>query len=122
MGRCAMVVELERDADDVIALGLEQRRGHRRIDAAGHGDDDAGVLRTPFDLQAVAHSGRGLAALLADPGNEGLGHYYRHPLPPRNARKPSQERTKPPPGRIFPAFAEAARPGLPSGRRTNLKH
>ncbi len=48
MGRGAVVVELQRDADDVIALGLEQRGRHRQIDAAGHGDDDAGVLRAAW--------------------------------------------------------------------------
>ena len=45
VGGGAVVVKLQRDADHVIALGLQQRRGHRGIDAAGHGDDDAGVLR-----------------------------------------------------------------------------
>ena len=55
MRRRAVVVELQRDADDVIALGLEQRRGHRGIDAAGHGDDDAGVLRPAVKIEAVAH-------------------------------------------------------------------
>ena len=43
VGRGAMVVELERDADHVVALGLQQRGRHRGIDAAGHGDDDTGV-------------------------------------------------------------------------------
>ena len=60
MGRRAMVVELQGDADDVIALGLEQRRRHRRVDAAGHGDDDAGVLRPAVEVEAVRHSGCGL--------------------------------------------------------------
>ena len=42
--RLAVVVELERDPDDVIA-GLGQERGrHRAVDAAGHGDDDAAIL------------------------------------------------------------------------------
>ena len=59
VGRRAMVVELQGHADDVIALGLEQRRRHRQIDAAGHGDDDAGVLRPAFEVEAVEHSGRG---------------------------------------------------------------
>ena len=39
--RLAMVVELQRDADDVIALLFQQRGDDARIDAAGHGDDDA---------------------------------------------------------------------------------
>ncbi len=32
----ALIVELHRQTDDVVALLGEQRRGHRRIDAAGH--------------------------------------------------------------------------------------
>ena len=68
VGRCAMVVELQRHADDVIALGLEQRRRHRRIDAAGHGDDDAGVLRSAFEVEAVEHSGRGCRRAPSIPG------------------------------------------------------
>src|SRR5262249_31101930 len=32
--RLAMIIELERDTDDVVALLLEQRRSHGRIDAA----------------------------------------------------------------------------------------
>ena len=46
VGRRAMIVELKGDPDDVVALRLEQRRGHRGIDAARHGDDDPDVLRT----------------------------------------------------------------------------
>ena len=68
VGRRAMVVELQRHADDVIALGLEQRRRHRGIDAAGHGDDDAGVLRAAFEVEAVEHSGRGFRRAPALPG------------------------------------------------------
>ena len=55
VGRGAVVVELQRHADDVIALGLEQRGRHRGIDAAGHGDDDTGVLRAAFEVEAVWH-------------------------------------------------------------------
>ena len=51
----AVVVELQRDADDVVALGLEQRSRHRGVDAARHGDDDARVLRTAFGVEAVEH-------------------------------------------------------------------
>jgi len=36
-----VIVELQRDADDVIARGLHQRGGHRAVDAARHGDDHA---------------------------------------------------------------------------------
>ena len=42
----ALVVELHRQTDHVVTLLGEQRRGHRRIDAARHGDDDAGRLRS----------------------------------------------------------------------------
>ena len=55
VGGGAMVVELQRDADHVIAFGLEQRGGHRGIDAAGHGDDDTGVLRAAVEIEAVGH-------------------------------------------------------------------
>ena len=55
VGRRAVVVKLQRDADDVVALGLQQRRRDRGIDAARHGDDDAGVLRPPFEIETVEH-------------------------------------------------------------------
>ena len=41
LGRLALVVELHRQADDLVAGLCQQARGDRRIDAAGHGDDDA---------------------------------------------------------------------------------
>ena len=40
--RFAVVIELHRDADHVVAFGGEQRRRDRRIDPARHRDDDAG--------------------------------------------------------------------------------
>ena len=55
MGGRAMIVQLQRDADDVIPLGLQQRSRHRRIDAARHGDDDPGVLWPAFEIQTVEH-------------------------------------------------------------------
>ena len=55
-----MVVKLQRHADDVVALFLQKRGRHRRVDAAGHGDDDAGVLRAPFEVETVTHCGGGL--------------------------------------------------------------
>src|SRR5690606_21063398 len=39
--RLAVVVELQRDADDLVARSLHQRRRDRGINASGHGDDDA---------------------------------------------------------------------------------
>ena len=53
--RGAMVVKLQRHPDHVIALGLEQGGRHRRVDAAGHGNDDAGVLRPAVEIEAVGH-------------------------------------------------------------------
>ena len=55
MGGRAMIVKLQRDADDVVAFGLQQRSRHRGIDAARHGDDDPGVLWTAFEIQTVEH-------------------------------------------------------------------
>src|SRR5580658_2554347 len=43
VSRRAMVVELQRDADDVVTGLRQQCRGDRRIDAARHGDNDARV-------------------------------------------------------------------------------
>ena len=51
--RLAMVVELERDADHVIALTLEEGSDHGGVDASGHGDDHPGVSRTPRQMKAV---------------------------------------------------------------------
>ena len=34
------VVQLHRDADDLVALPVQQKGGHRGIHAAAHGDDD----------------------------------------------------------------------------------
>ena len=55
MGGGAMIVELQRDADDVVTFRLQQRSRHRGIDAAGHGDDDPCVLRTAFEIQTIEH-------------------------------------------------------------------
>ena len=55
MGRLAMVVELERDADDVIALAGEEAGNHRGIDATGHRDDDARVLGALGKIKRVHH-------------------------------------------------------------------
>src|SRR5262249_11430411 len=55
VGCLAVVVELQGDADDVVALGLEQRRRHRRVDAARHGDDDARILRRARKIETVEH-------------------------------------------------------------------
>ena len=41
LGAVALVVQLHRQADDVVAGLDEQAGGDRRIDAARHGDDDA---------------------------------------------------------------------------------
>ena len=53
--RGAVVVELKRDADDVITLGLQQRSRHRRVDTAGHGDDDTGFGGAAVEIEAVTH-------------------------------------------------------------------
>ncbi len=53
MRRRAVVVELQRHADDIVALGGQKRRDDRGIDPARHGDDDAGLLRPLGEAEAV---------------------------------------------------------------------
>jgi hypothetical protein len=55
MGSRSVIVKLQRDADDIVPLGLQQRSRHRGIDPAGHGDDDPCVLRTALEIQTVEH-------------------------------------------------------------------
>jgi len=55
VGGRAVIVKLQRDADDVVTLGFQQRSRRRGIDTARHGDDDPGVLRTAFEIQTVEH-------------------------------------------------------------------
>ena len=43
--RRAMVIELQRDADDVVPLALHEGGGDRGIDAPRHGNDDALAAR-----------------------------------------------------------------------------
>ena len=47
VGRLAVVVELQRHADDVVAGPLEKAGDNGGIDAARHGDDDAGSSGRP---------------------------------------------------------------------------
>ena len=51
--RRAVIVELQRDTDDIVALVIQQRSRHRTIDAARHGDDDTGGLRLLGYAKAV---------------------------------------------------------------------
>src|SRR5688500_3175040 len=51
--RLAMIVELEGDADHVIALTLQESCDHGGIDPSGHGDHHPGVGRTPRQMKAV---------------------------------------------------------------------
>jgi hypothetical protein len=48
-----MVVELERDADHVVAPTLQEGSDHGGVDTSGHGDDHPGVSRTPRQMKAV---------------------------------------------------------------------
>jgi hypothetical protein len=56
MGRGAMIVKLQRNADHVIAGVGQERRRDRGIDAAGHRDHDARIRRTALDVETVQHS------------------------------------------------------------------
>ena len=60
----AMVIELQGNADDVVALLFQQRRGDRAVDAARHGDDDAGLARR----LEVAERGHGRGYGTGTPG------------------------------------------------------
>ena len=55
MGGGAVIVELKRNADDVVAFRLQQRSRGRRIDAARHRNHDPRVLGTSLDIQTVSH-------------------------------------------------------------------
>src|ERR1700748_1981911 len=55
MGRRAMIVKLQGDADDVVTLRLQQESRGRGVDTARHGDDDPGVLRPAFEIETVAY-------------------------------------------------------------------
>ena len=51
--RGAVIVKLQGDADDIIAFALQDAGNDRRIDAARHGDDDAGVFWASGKIEAV---------------------------------------------------------------------
>jgi len=51
MRRLAVIVELERDADHVVAGALDQAGRHRGIHPARHRHDDAGSLRRPREIK-----------------------------------------------------------------------
>ena len=55
VGGFAMVVELQRDADDVVAGMLEQAGDDRGVDAARHGDDHTCPLRTAGKIEIHRH-------------------------------------------------------------------
>ena len=59
MRRFAVVVELHRHADDVVAFGGKHRRGDRRVDPARHRHDDAGVGRRLLQAEAIERSSWG---------------------------------------------------------------
>jgi hypothetical protein len=85
MGGSTVVIELQGNADDVVAFGLDQRGGDRGIDPPGHRDDDAGFLRTALDFERVKHR----LTIGADGGRgKDLGTDRRYPLRQILSRKP----------------------------------
>src|SRR5262249_34891100 len=78
MGRGAVVVELQRDADDVVAFGLEQGGRDRGVDAARHGDHHTGVPRRAFDIEAIEHCGCFRREPLRGPAPMSSGRASRH--------------------------------------------
>ena len=75
--RLAMVVELQRDPDDVVSRLLKQGRGDGGIHAARHGDDDARIAgrraKSKIDHAAQYRRGAGErnAGLATDPHRSG---------------------------------------------------
>jgi hypothetical protein len=53
----AVVIELQGDAHDVVALLLQQRCRHRRIDAARHRDHHAGGAGRLVDTEGISSHG-----------------------------------------------------------------
>ncbi len=49
----AMVIQLEGDAEDIVALALEDTGHNRRIDATGHGDNDPGIFRPLVKIERI---------------------------------------------------------------------
>ena len=98
----AMVIELQGDAHDVVALLLQQRRRDRRIDAARHRDHHAGVAGRLVDTEGIpGHGGAyiGRAAQARQTASSRAGSRCRgRPWPRRCGRRRSP-------------------PGRPSGRR-----
>ena len=54
----SVVVELQRHAEDVVALALHQARHDGRIDATGHGDDHPGLPGPLVDIETVHRRSR----------------------------------------------------------------
>ena len=55
VGGRAMIVELQRHADDIVALALQKTGDDGGIHASGHGDDDARLLGSSRQIEAVGH-------------------------------------------------------------------
>ena len=118
MGRRAMVVELQRDADHVVAgFALSSAAVTDEIDAARHGDDDARVGRPALDVETVVHgnvkvpSRRPIARLWFAPMVAATAQYYKR----RSARFATVAALRR--SASFLAQAANGRQNLPSGRR-----
>ena len=98
MDRRPMVVELQRDPDDIVALLAEQACHHGGIYAAGHGDDDTCLVRGLGEVEGVHHvtgspAGRSarICGVYSDPGVElpgtrEAGLAYRSTEPGKSCR------------------------------------
>ncbi|GLS31190.1 hypothetical protein GCM10007937_29000 [Mesorhizobium albiziae] len=53
MGGCAMIVELQGDADDVVTLVFQKAGDDGRINTARHRNDDSGLFGAPRKVQAI---------------------------------------------------------------------
>ncbi len=101
----ALIVELHGHADHVIARFLDQGGRGRAIDAAGHGDDDAGVLGLLIAQAQIDHGGAFRGAHGRNIGVPRAGASL-----PARSRRGTDRAPGCPRGPIHPAFA-----GSPSG-------
>jgi hypothetical protein len=51
----AMIIQLERDPDRFCSRARRKGCNHRRIDSAGHGDNDPARLRRAVELEKIEH-------------------------------------------------------------------
>ncbi|AFL53699.1 hypothetical protein USDA257_c51740 [Sinorhizobium fredii USDA 257] len=67
--RRTMVVELQSDAENIIAFAFEQPRDHGGVDTAGHGDDDTRIFGLAVKIETVHGIQSGIRTRLSLPAS-----------------------------------------------------